>query len=73
MDLIDTLLEIADRPIEKPTVYLMRNTLYFSGLPTRWTQFGERAYLFPSAALAQQVMHEFPDEFAGATVHPHRE
>jgi hypothetical protein len=49
--------------------YIIRRGNYLSGFPYLWSQFGERAFVFPSALIAEEVIRDCPEELAGAEVH----
>lgn len=69
MDLYDALHSMDGDLSDGTGTYIMRQGHYLSGIPYLWSQFGERAYVFPSYAYATEFIEAFPDELAGATVH----
>lgn len=69
MELLDVLIEIDGLLSDGTATYIMRQGRYFSGIPYRWSNFGERAYIFPSRAYAERLIARFPADLAGATVH----
>jgi hypothetical protein len=70
--LIDHLLALQQLGGDGTQAFLFRRGAYLSGTPYLWSQFGERAYLFPSPVQAEETIRLFPVELRGAEVRQFR-
>lgn len=53
---------------QEARIYNPKRKAWLSGAPYLWSGFAERAYVFPSAAQANELIVNFADELGGCQV-----
>jgi hypothetical protein len=74
-DLLQELVKINEKssPVKGSEFWIMRGERYLSGLPTTWTSFGEKAFVFPTKASATALIKKFANkDLKGAYVREHK-
>lgn len=69
MTLPDTLFRLHGTSSDGTDTTIRKGGRFLSGVPYLWSTFGERAFILPSRAYAEQLLADFPAELDGATIH----